>query len=101
MKTLNPSYSLADTAHRVHELIADHDPRFVAVVVRPSGPLYGLASTSWGALCNAVGDTEASTLLANAASDAATYAWDENFQRDVYRMTRADNGDVLAILVRA
>jgi hypothetical protein len=100
MKTQSPAYSLADCAHRVREILAEHDARFVAVSVSTPQPLYGYGQTSYAALCDAVGDNCASHMTARASYSCLPYSWDENFMRDTFRMTD-EAGNMLAIFVRA
>lgn len=100
MKTAHPSYSLADCAHTVAEIIENHSPRYVAVVVTPDGPTYGFHNSgTFQAIREAVGESAACDLCAD-AHQGDSYQFDENFGRDVSRLI--DNrGNVLAILIKA
>ncbi len=103
MKTSHPSYALADVAHVVGEIIENHSPNYVAVVVRsetPGAPAYGFSNRgTFQAIVEAIGLKAANDLVAD-SRQGDSYLFDENFGRDVSRLTNS-NGDVLAILIRA
>lgn len=103
MKTSYPSLSLSDVAHVVNEIIDNHSPRYVAVVIRPESPgapAYGFANRgAFQAISEAVGEQVANNLVAD-SRQGDSYMFDENFGRDVSRLTDS-SGEVLAILVRA
>lgn len=95
--------SIADVAHVVDGIIDDHDCRFVAVVVRPESPgspAYGFSNRgSYQAIVSAVGEQDANNVVAD-ARQGDSYLFDQNFGRDVSRLTDSD-GELLAILIRA
>lgn len=102
MKTY-PAISLSDVAHVVSEIIDNHAPRYVAVVVRPEtpgAPAYGFSNKgTFQAIVSAIGERAANDLVAD-SRQGESYAFDENFGRDTSRLTDSA-GEVLAILIRA
>ncbi len=99
MPSKTPLPSLAEVAFKVRELIADHAPRFVAVVPQFAGPVYGHGRSSFGAMVDAVGHESANVLCAEMHADGGTYFFDETFGRDVARLNDA-RGELLVLLVR-
>ncbi len=103
MKTSSYSLSLSDVAHAVSEIIENHSPRYVAVVVRensPAAPAYGFSNRgTFQAIIEAIGERAANDLVAD-SRQGDSYSFDENFGRDVSRLTDSA-GELLAILVRS
>jgi hypothetical protein len=94
-----PLPALSEVAHKVSELIADHAPRFVAVIPQFAGPVYGHGKTSFGAMVNAIGHESANLLCAEMHRDGGSYFFDEVFGRDAARLYN-ERGELLALIVR-